>query len=319
MNRVGSMEEQRPSVFIGSSSEALYVARAVQNQLAEEAHTELWKYVEGEVNSTIIEWLIDATWKYDFAVMIFSPDDQSTSRERTVRVARDNVVFELGLFMGRLGRTRTFIVEEMDAEFKRPSDLSGVLTLRYEKRGPQRADVSVACNRIINQMKSQGRFNGISRDHDESSLTEKVSKLRGKLRDKGFNPDLIMGVSRGGLAVAALLSKQIGGVPRVPTMSLSAYPGFDNAFNRIAFQRDTFVRPVDAIQILIVDDVCRQGKTLNDADSYVRRSINFPDVQIATAALTCYERVRIFDPTFIVETLGGPIERFGGDVEPFYS
>jgi hypothetical protein len=58
---------------------------------------------------------------------------------------------------------------------------------------------------------------------------------------------------------------------------------------------------------------------LKDADSYVQMSINFPDVQIATAALTCYERERIFDPTFIVETLGEPIERFGGDMEPFGS
>jgi predicted nucleotide-binding protein len=69
--------------------------------------------------------------------------------------------------MGRLGRARTFIVEEMGAELKRPSDLGGVLTLRYEKRGYQKADVSVACNRIIDQMQSQGRWNGTSRDHDE--------------------------------------------------------------------------------------------------------------------------------------------------------
>jgi hypoxanthine phosphoribosyltransferase len=150
------------------------------------------------------------------------------------------------------------------------------------------------------------------------SLKEKVSRLRMMLDGKGFMPDLIMGVSRGGLAVAALLSKQIGGRPIVPTMSLSPYPGFDNDFNRFAFQRDIFGK-AGVIQILIVDDVCRQGKTLYDADSHVRRSINFPDVQIATAALTCYERVRSFDPTFIVETLGEPIERFGGDVEPFYS
>jgi len=101
-------------------------------------------------------------------------------------------------------------------------------------------------------------------------------------------------------------------------MALSAYPGFDNAFNRIAFRRGTFAKDTGEIQILIVDDVCRQGKTLNDAGSYVRASVNFADVQVATAALTCYERdsARI-DPTFIVESVGEPIERFGGEIEQF--
>jgi predicted nucleotide-binding protein with TIR-like domain len=36
---------------------------------------------------------------------------------------RDNIVFELGLFMGRLGRERTFIVRPASGPLKIPSDL----------------------------------------------------------------------------------------------------------------------------------------------------------------------------------------------------
>jgi len=311
------MEKSRPSVFIGSSNEALDVARAVENHLAEETEATKWKDVNLPAGETVIEWLVDAVWNYDFAVMILSPDDLSTSRGDMFQVPRGNVIFELGLFMGRLGRNRTFMVKEKGLEL--PSDLHATHTFDYEKRDNRPPAVSVACNKVIEQIKKQGPFMGISRDHDEPSLAEKVAKLRMVLHESGFNPDLIMGISRGGLAVAALLSKQIGGAPKVPTMSLSAYPGFSNAFNHIAFQRETFARGVGDIQILIVDDVCRQGKTLNDAMSYVQASINFPDVQVATAALTCYDRFRRFDPTFVVESLGEPIIRFGGDVEPFES
>jgi hypoxanthine phosphoribosyltransferase len=102
-------------------------------------------------------------------------------------------------------------------------------------------------------------------------------------------------------------------------MSLSAYPGFNNAFNHIAFDRDTFERKAGRIQILIVDDVCREGKTLYDAKSYVESSIKFTDVEITTAALTAYntQSEPLYRPRFVVENTDEPVERFGGDLEPF--
>ncbi len=44
--------------------------------------------------------------------------------------ARDNVIFELGLFMGVLGRERTLIVVNKDVTY--PSDLLGITHFPYE-------------------------------------------------------------------------------------------------------------------------------------------------------------------------------------------
>lgn len=44
---------------------------------------------------------------------------------------RDNVVFELGLFVGKIGRRRTILMESRDEDVKLPSDLIGLTTVPY--------------------------------------------------------------------------------------------------------------------------------------------------------------------------------------------
>lgn len=62
------------------------------------------------------------------AVVILSPDDiVSSESDLTVREqrARQNVIFEMGFFIGRLGRTHTFALVEKGVS--RPSDIDGVI------------------------------------------------------------------------------------------------------------------------------------------------------------------------------------------------
>ena len=46
----------------------------------------------------------------DFAAFIISPDDTVISRDAENLAPRDNVIFELGLFMGVLNRQRVFLI-----------------------------------------------------------------------------------------------------------------------------------------------------------------------------------------------------------------
>lgn len=147
-------------IFIASSSEGKQVAYDVQELLSDDAQCFVWANSFGPSRSTmetLMEWLDNA----DFGIFVFSPDDVLSFRGKEHVSARDNVVFESGLFIGRLGMTRNFILVPDGVEnFKLPSDLLGITTLRYEP-APESGDLTQAlgnpCNKIRKAVTSLGR------------------------------------------------------------------------------------------------------------------------------------------------------------------
>lgn len=119
----------RPTVFIGSSSEGKKFAVAVQAALEADAEVTTWDQGFFTPGQTFIEGLIDGSSRFDFAVLLLTPDDVVQSRSAELLSPRDNVIFELGLFMGSLGRNRTFVVNPHGSDLKIPSDLAGLTTL----------------------------------------------------------------------------------------------------------------------------------------------------------------------------------------------
>ena len=96
----------------------------------------------------------------DFAIFVFSPDDISIMRDNMDQVVRDNVLFELGLFIGRLGQERCFFLVPDSGSMRLPTDLFGVNPTRYESGRSDsnwEAAVNPACMqilRVVNQLKS---------------------------------------------------------------------------------------------------------------------------------------------------------------------
>lgn len=82
---------------------------------------------------TIIDKLLDSSEQVDFAVVLLTPDDvgarvgeESSSRHR----ARQNVILELGLFLGLLGKQRVCTLKRGDIEL--PTDFQGVVYLDFD-------------------------------------------------------------------------------------------------------------------------------------------------------------------------------------------
>lgn len=124
---------QKPSVFIGSSREAVTFAKCIRDGIADAEKREVRIWSEGVfgASETTIKSLEGVVRQTDFGVLILSPDDELRSRGRTHRTPRDNVIFELGLFMGAVGRKRTFIVRPRK-DIKILTDLLGVTALTYD-------------------------------------------------------------------------------------------------------------------------------------------------------------------------------------------
>lgn len=85
--------------------------------------------------NTIIEKLL-AHLAVDFAVVLLRPDDVGSlmSEASTLKSrARQNVVFELGLFVGALGRSQVCALHKGDVEL--PSDYQGILYIPMDDAG----------------------------------------------------------------------------------------------------------------------------------------------------------------------------------------
>jgi predicted nucleotide-binding protein len=141
----------RPRLFIGSSKEGLAVAEALHANLDHDYECTIWTQGVFGLSLASIEALELQLHQSDFAVLVVTPDDTTESRGSAAASPRDNVVFELGLFMGALGRLRTFVLRPRTAAIKIPSDLFGVTMATYDEGrsdGNLRAATGAACAEI---------------------------------------------------------------------------------------------------------------------------------------------------------------------------
>jgi hypothetical protein len=122
----------KPTVFVGSSTEGLPYARAIRENLSDTAEISLWNEDFANPGSTFIETLIERADDFDFAVLVLTPDVLNESRDVRTFGPRDNLLFEIGLFMASIGRERTLIVQPDDAAVTLPSDLAGLQTIPFE-------------------------------------------------------------------------------------------------------------------------------------------------------------------------------------------
>lgn len=158
-NAVTGVPRKKVRVFIISSAEALPVARAVQNAFEHDPFTvTVWTDGVFKVANYTLQSLEDEIDNSDFAIAIAHPDDLVESRNDTWPQPRDNVIFELGLFMGRLGRARAILMEPREEKVKLPSDLAGVTTIsyRYDPKEDTAALLAPACNRLRQLFQEMG-------------------------------------------------------------------------------------------------------------------------------------------------------------------
>jgi len=163
------MTNRKHKVFIGSSREAIEYARAVSEQLEREKEIQVSPWYAGVfgTNDYTMEALERELDVNNFGIFIFAAEDIVTIRNTIYFVTRDNTLFEMGLFWGRLGKRRVFCMipgflpdraEGGTVTFHLPSDLEGLNLLRYTDNPKLAAAVDVACGKILHAVRKEGVF-----------------------------------------------------------------------------------------------------------------------------------------------------------------
>jgi len=99
------------------------------------------------LNKSTLDNLVNASRRFDYGVLVATNDDLALIRLKTKKIPRDNVIFEMGLFLGNLGLTRAFLVAQ---NCKLPSDYNGITTVRLPKGKKSEINIST----LIQQLKS---------------------------------------------------------------------------------------------------------------------------------------------------------------------
>lgn len=149
--------EGKPNVFVASSAEAIRVAEAIIIKLEHETNTKLWDNAF-DLSSVTITSLLQRAKDADFGVFVFHPDDQTLIRGEELLSVRDNVLFELGIFIGALGLEKCFIVapESKRSLFRLPTDLAGVTLSYYNDLNEDSVDsVATSCAKIKAEIRRQ--------------------------------------------------------------------------------------------------------------------------------------------------------------------
>lgn len=176
------------TVFIGSSSEGKDVAERLAARLDNygSVETKIWTQGVFDIGTHVLDGLIQQASTADFAILVLSPDDAVESREVRSQAPRDNVIFELGLFIGALGKDRTYMVQPDGAPLKLPSDLAGITQARYN---PARSDgdlssaLNAAAISIRDQIRKTGpRETNSSLEHAPSAIPATYPKIKTNLQ-----------------------------------------------------------------------------------------------------------------------------------------
>lgn len=169
----------KPTMFVGSSSEGQDIAKAIS--IGIKGFIDATPWIHGNIfdlsDSTLSSLVCNAK-KYDLGLFVLTLDDETMLRRVVKTTARDNVVFEPGLFMGHQGvKCVYFTIPEGRKDFHMPSDLSGITALPIKvTRGKNQCIDSKSLKVVVDTIKAATN-KLMGKSHGNSSL---CGKWKGK-------------------------------------------------------------------------------------------------------------------------------------------
>jgi predicted nucleotide-binding protein len=160
-------------IFGGSSLEGLDAIREVQRLLEFDADMEIWTGDVFQPSDRTLESLIEQTTSVDFAIFVLTADDEVRMRGQTYPIARDNVIFELGLFYGAIGKNRVYMLVPRDQAPRLPTDLLRITPVTYDHTKANWASrLGAACTTIRQRLRALRHFDRLVPSQIEGLVPE---------------------------------------------------------------------------------------------------------------------------------------------------
>jgi len=148
----------KPKIFIGSSTEQLEIAYFIQENLEHDSQTTVWTQGIFKLSNNVLDSLIKSLNDFDFAIFVFHPDDITQIRNESFETVRDNLIFELGLFIGKLGKEKVFfLIPRTIQKLHLPTDLLGIIPGSYDNTREDnnlQAGLGPFCNQVRKELKN---------------------------------------------------------------------------------------------------------------------------------------------------------------------
>jgi hypothetical protein len=142
-------------IFVGSATEALPIANVLKDLLTSERYDIiLWTDIFPP-GKTAIQSLVEQIDKTDLAIFLFTHDDTITIRGHELAITRDNVIFEMGLFAGKLGLERTIILNQKHDKVRMLSDLEGLTVIPFQLTLPSGVKLDIDYKETTSEEQNQ--------------------------------------------------------------------------------------------------------------------------------------------------------------------
>lgn len=172
-----NMGRNKPRIFIASSVEGIDAAYAIQELLEFSAECTVWDQDVFAPSSVTLLDLIKRAQDSDYGIFVFSFDDTIKIRDSEELTVRDNVVFELGLFIGIVGIANCFIVmPRANDDIHLPTDLTGITPLKYDSKRTDN-NLKAALGPSANQIKKVIRSFTLPDKQVSQELSQQINAI----------------------------------------------------------------------------------------------------------------------------------------------
>lgn len=144
----------KPRVFLGSSAENLSTLKLISTHLSIIANCIEWTNAFSQ-NKSNLDSLVAQTRLADFSILLAMKNDIVLKKGKSLSIARDNVIFEFGLFLGSTGINKAFLIAHEDIDL--PTDLDGIAVEKFTLLEDKHNSLDNVCENVRKNIEKQSK------------------------------------------------------------------------------------------------------------------------------------------------------------------